>query len=43
MGEIAGELADLVILTSENPRNEDPFAILNKSRKESAIRGANIP
>lgn len=29
MGEIAGELADYVILTSDNPRNEDPFAILN--------------
>jgi len=29
MGEIAGELADLCILTSDNPRNEDPFAILN--------------
>lgn len=30
MGEIAGELADLVILTSDNPRNEDPFEILNQ-------------
>ena len=29
MGSAAGELADVVILTSDNPRNEDPQAILN--------------
>jgi UDP-N-acetylmuramoyl-L-alanyl-D-glutamate--2,6-diaminopimelate ligase len=28
MGEIAGRLGDLVILTSDNPRTEDPMAIL---------------
>ena len=28
MGRIAGELADLCILTSDNPRTEDPMAIL---------------
>ncbi len=29
MGEIAGRLADLVILTTDNPRSEDPVNIIN--------------
>jgi UDP-N-acetylmuramoyl-L-alanyl-D-glutamate--2,6-diaminopimelate ligase len=29
MGEAAGSLADVVVLTSDNPRNEDPLAIIN--------------
>jgi UDP-N-acetylmuramoyl-L-alanyl-D-glutamate--2,6-diaminopimelate ligase len=29
MGKVAGELADLVIATSDNPRSEDPLAILS--------------
>lgn len=28
MGRLAGELADVVIVTSDNPRSEDPLAIL---------------
>jgi len=28
MGQVAGELADFVILTSDNPRSEDPLAII---------------
>ena len=28
MGEIAGEFSDLVIITSDNPRNEDPLKII---------------
>ena len=30
MGRIAGELADLAIVTSDNPRSEDPRAIIDE-------------
>src|ERR1019366_6170145 len=29
MGQAAGQLSDLVILTSDNPRSEDPLQIMN--------------
>jgi len=30
MGEVAGEYSDLVFITSDNPRNEDPLKILSE-------------
>ena len=32
MGEVAARLADRVILTSDNPRGEDPLAIIEAMR-----------
>ncbi len=29
MGEAAGSLSDVVVLTSDNPRSEDPLRIIN--------------
>jgi UDP-N-acetylmuramoyl-L-alanyl-D-glutamate--2,6-diaminopimelate ligase len=29
MGETAGRLSDVVVLTSDNPRSEDPLLIIN--------------
>ena len=40
MGEIAGKLADYSILTSDNPRNEDPMAILRAIEEGIAPTGA---
>ncbi len=39
MGEIGGRLADFSILTSDNPRGEDPYAIL--AAVEEGIRQTN--
>ena len=33
MGEVAGRLSDLVILTSDNPRTEDPLVIVDEVEK----------
>ena len=41
MGEIGGRLADYCILTSDNPRNEDPFEIL--ASVEEGIRRTECP
>lgn len=37
MGEVAGRLADLVIVTSDNPRTEDPLAII--AEIEPGVKG----
>jgi len=29
MGQVAGDASDLVIVTSDNPRSEDPLQIMN--------------
>lgn len=41
MGEIAGRLSDQVIATSDNPRSEDPLAIL--AEIEPGLRRAGAP
>jgi len=33
MGEVAGRYSDLVILTSDNPRTEDPLSIMDEVEK----------
>ena len=33
MGEVAGRLADRVVVTSDNPRSEDPLAIIDEVRR----------
>jgi len=40
MGEIAGSQSDLVVLTSDNPRSEDPLAIINDALAGLAKTGA---
>jgi UDP-N-acetylmuramoyl-L-alanyl-D-glutamate--2,6-diaminopimelate ligase len=40
MGKTAGELADIPILTSDNPRREDPEAILSQVEEGVAASGA---
>ena len=40
MGEIAGRSSDIVVLTSDNPRTEDPLAILDQV--EAGIRASGV-
>ncbi|GIU80980.1 MAG: UDP-N-acetylmuramoyl-L-alanyl-D-glutamate--2,6-diaminopimelate ligase [Pyrinomonadaceae bacterium] len=41
MGEVAGKNSDLVIITSDNPRNEDPLKII--SEIEEGVISTNCP
>lgn len=41
MGEVAGRHSDLVIITSDNPRTEDPLAII--SEIERGLKKTNCP
>ena len=41
MGEIGGRLSDFVVLTSDNPRSEDPYAIL--ASVEAGIKETDCP
>ena len=48
MGMAAGEASDFVVLTSDNPRSEDPLAIMNDAlvglrRFDVAARGGTGP
>src|SRR5579864_3227409 len=41
MGQAAAELSDFVVLTSDNPRSEDPLAIMNDALV--GIRRQDVP
>jgi UDP-N-acetylmuramoyl-L-alanyl-D-glutamate--2,6-diaminopimelate ligase len=41
MGEVAGQNSDVVIVTSDNPRNEDPLRII--AEIETGIRNTSTP
>jgi UDP-N-acetylmuramoyl-L-alanyl-D-glutamate--2,6-diaminopimelate ligase len=41
MGQAAAEASDLVVLTSDNPRSEDPLAIMNDAMV--GIRRVDVP
>ena len=41
MGEAAGKGSDFVVLTSDNPRSEDPLAIMNDALV--GIRRVDVP
>ena len=42
MGEVAEQLADQIIITSDNPRTEDPLEIINMIRAGMADDASNI-
>jgi UDP-N-acetylmuramyl-tripeptide synthetase len=41
MGKIAGKFSDFAVITSDNPRTEDPAAIIEEIRKGMMIASAN--
>jgi UDP-N-acetylmuramoyl-L-alanyl-D-glutamate--2,6-diaminopimelate ligase len=41
MGEIAGRLSDLVLVTSDNPRTEEPAEII--AQVEAGVRASGLP
>jgi UDP-N-acetylmuramyl tripeptide synthase len=43
MGEAAGKGSDFVVLTSDNPRSEDPLAIMNDASSGCKSPAQNIP
>ncbi|MEE9573090.1 MAG: cyanophycin synthetase [Candidatus Neomarinimicrobiota bacterium] len=42
MGKIASELSDEVIITSDNPRDEDPYKIINEIRSGIVKKNYNV-
>ncbi len=42
MGEAAARGSDFVVLTSDNPRSEDPLAIMNDARRRTAEVGHQL-
>jgi len=42
MGEIASKIADIVVVTSDNPRTEEPMAIINEILKGTDEQSAQI-
>jgi UDP-N-acetylmuramoyl-L-alanyl-D-glutamate--2,6-diaminopimelate ligase len=43
MGAVAARLSDVVIVTSDNPRNEDPAEIIEEIRRGIAVAGDRTP
>ena len=42
MGRIVSQLADLAVITSDNPRSEDPFAIIEEIRSGMTGNGVRV-
>ena len=42
MGEVAARFADYVVVTSDNPRQEDPYEIIKDIEKKLSEKEAEI-